>query len=82
MFLLGNCAIRTLISKTIVQILDPCLNLTISSSPVLGSRKRIKFKEAKLHAVSSKNMYSLHGLDARIGPSAGQVCHSLIVVSN
>ena len=26
-------------------------------------------------------MYSLHGLLARIGPSLGQVCHSLIVVS-
>ncbi len=27
-------------------------------------------------------MYSLHGLDALIRPSAGQVCHSLMVVSN
>src|SRR5262245_56881257 len=27
-------------------------------------------------------MYSLHGFDALIRPSAGQVCHSLTVVSN
>ena len=82
MFLLGNCAIKTLISRTIVQILEPCRNLATSSSPVLGSRNCIKFNEAKLQAVSSKNIYSLQGLDARIGPSAGHVCHSLIVESN
>src|SRR5580700_10309355 len=37
--------------------------------------------EARLHAVSSKNIYSEHGLLALIRPSFGQVCHSLIVVS-
>src|SRR5690606_4236066 len=36
---------------------------------------------ARLQAVSSKNMYSEHGLEALIRPPAGQVCHSLIVVS-
>src|SRR6185437_7269670 len=40
-----------------------------------------KFKDARLHAVSSMNMYSLHGLDALMRPSAGQVCHSLTVLS-
>src|SRR5262249_1351355 len=41
-----------------------------------------KLSEARLQAVSSRNMYSLHGLLAMIRPSAGHVCHSLIVVSN
>src|SRR4029078_13074561 len=36
--------------------------------------------EARLQAVSSRNMYSEHGLDARISPEAGQVCQSLTVV--
>src|SRR5438445_2632517 len=40
------------------------------------------FSDARLQAVSSRNMYSEHGFDALIRPSAGQVCHSLIVVSN
>ena len=38
--------------------------------------------EAKLQAVSSKNIYSEHGLDALIRPDWGHVCHSLMVVSN
>ena len=37
---------------------------------------------ARLHAVSSRNMYSEHGLDPLIFPASGHVCHSLIVVSN
>src|SRR6185503_9158701 len=41
-----------------------------------------RFSDARLHAVSSRNMYSEHGLEARIGPEAGQVCQSLIVVWN
>ena len=46
------------------------------------SRNCIRFSEARLHAVSSRNMYSEHGLEARIGPDAGQVCQSLMVVWN
>src|SRR5437773_356577 len=42
----------------------------------------MRFKDARLQAVSSKNMYSEHGLLALIFPSCGQVCHSLMVVSN
>ena len=37
--------------------------------------------EAKLQAVSSRNIYSEQGLDARIRPDSGHVCHSLIVLS-
>ena len=52
-----------------------------SNCPAL-SRNAIRFSEARLQAVSSRNMYSEHGFDARIGPEAGQVCQSLIVVWN
>src|SRR4051812_45094956 len=37
--------------------------------------------DARLHAVSSRNMYSEHGFDALIFPEFGHVCHRLIVVS-
>ena len=39
-----------------------------------------RFSDAKLQAVSSRNMYSEHGFDAKIGPDAGQVWQSLMVV--
>src|SRR5690242_15171668 len=42
----------------------------------------IRFMDARLQAVSSRNMYSEHGLLALMRPDSGQVCHSLIVVSN
>jgi len=38
--------------------------------------------EARLQAVSSRNMYSEQGLEALISPPAGQVCHSLTVPWN
>ncbi len=41
----------------------------------------MRFSEARLHALLSRCMYSLHGFDALIRPEAGHVCHSLIVVS-
>src|SRR6266436_8900227 len=40
----------------------------------------MRLAEARLQAVSSKNMYSEHGLDARIWPEALQVCQSFMVV--
>src|SRR5580704_18512427 len=43
-------------------------------------RNAIRFSDARLQAVSSRNMYSLQGLEARISPPAGQVCQSLMVV--
>src|SRR6478736_5352559 len=45
-------------------------------------RNAIRLSEARLQAVSSRNMYSEQGLEALIGPEAGQVCQSLMVVSN
>src|SRR6195256_1838543 len=47
-----------------------------------GSRKVKRLIEARLQAVSSRNMYSEHGLLARIGPEAAQVCQSFTVVWN
>src|SRR5271157_3072705 len=41
----------------------------------------VRFTLARLHAVSSRNMYSEHGLDALMRPEFGHVCHLLIVVS-
>src|ERR687894_197173 len=37
--------------------------------------------DARLHAESSRGMYSEHGLDALIRPEFGQVCQPLMVVS-
>src|SRR6185437_8889904 len=81
----GNCAISTEISSTTVHSRQPCSNAAVSnaftpSGPSL--RKAIRFSEARLQAVLSRNMYSEHGLEARIGPPAGQVCQSLIVEWN
>ena len=36
---------------------------------------------ARLHAVLSRNIYSLHGFEALIRPEFGQVCQRLIVLS-
>src|SRR4051812_46102979 len=44
-------------------------------------RNFVRLTLARLHAVSSRNMYSEHGFEALIGPLFGQVCHRLIVVS-
>src|SRR5262245_8688467 len=52
------------------------------SNDLSALRNAIKFSEARLQAVSSRNMYSEHGFDARIGPDLGQVCQSLMVVWN
>src|SRR3989344_3853737 len=41
----------------------------------------MRFSEARLQAVSSRNMYSEQGLLAFILPSTGQVCQSFIMSS-
>src|SRR3954466_4330428 len=53
------------------------------SSTLSGSllMKCMRLRDARLHAVSSRNIYSEHGLLPLIRPSFGHVCHSLIVVS-
>src|ERR1044071_6396672 len=41
----------------------------------------MRFSDARLHALSSIDMYSEQGFDALIRPVFGSVCHELIVVS-
>src|SRR5919201_1533280 len=54
----------------------------MSNAPVCWFQKLVRLMDARLQAVSSRNIYSLHGLLALMRPSVGQVCHSLMVVSN
>src|SRR3569833_3710278 len=79
MALLGNCAIITEISRTTVHSRVAC-SKAATSKLESGLRNGSRLIEARLHAVSSRNMYSELGLLATIGPAAGEVCHSLIVV--
>src|SRR5436189_5302938 len=71
----------TLISSTTVQSLQVWRKPSMSKLPS-GRRNLTRLMDARLHAVSSKKLYSEHGLLALIRPSSGQVCHSLMVVSN
>src|SRR5262245_49151405 len=53
-----------------------------SASNVPSSRRNfIRLIEARLQALSSRNMYSEHGFDELIGAVFGQVCHFWIVSS-
>src|SRR2546428_1400880 len=61
---------------------DPPLSGEGFAAALLGLRNASRLSEARLHAVSSRNMYSEHGFEARIGPDAGQVCQSFTVVWN
>ncbi len=54
--------------------------LQIVDAQFRGGGTVSRFSDARLQAVSSRNMYSEQGFDAMIGPDAGQVCQSLIVV--
>src|SRR6266568_1678432 len=57
-----------------------CTNASTSSSPS-SRRNFITFSEARLQALSSIDMYSLHGFEALIRDVFGSVCQLLIVVS-
>ena len=70
----------TEISSTMVHSRTACSKLSTSKLAVSLSWKASRFSEARLQAVSSRNMYSEHGLEPRMGPEAGQVCQSLMVV--
>src|SRR5215813_8263461 len=71
----------TEISSTTVHRRTAWLYASISMRPS-SLRNSMRLSEARLQAVSSRNMYSEHGLDALMRPDSGQVCHSLMVVSN
>src|SRR5712692_9217915 len=58
-----------------------CLNASTSNWP-LDARYFIKLREARLHAVSSRNMYSLQGFEALMRAVFLHVCQRLTVVSN
>src|SRR6201993_449495 len=58
-----------------------CLNASTSNSP-LEPKYFMRFSEARLQAVSSRNMYSLHGLLALIRAVFLHVCQRFTVVSN
>ena len=68
------------ISRTIVHKRQAYSNDVISNEP-FSFLNFSRLMEARLQAVSSKNIYSEQGFDARIRPDCGQVCHSLMVVS-
>src|SRR4029434_10312661 len=70
----------TLISSTIVHSRQAWRKPS-TSKPPSARRNLTTLIEARLHAVSSRNMYSEHGFEALIRPSSVQVCHSLMVVS-
>src|SRR4051812_22173054 len=75
----GNCAIITETSRTMVHSRQECSNRSTWNEPS-GLRYGSKLTDARLHAVSSRNMYSEQGFEATIGPASGLVCHSLMVV--
>src|SRR5512142_1111936 len=53
-----------------------------TSKPPSNVRKCIRFRDARLHAESSRNMYSEHGFEALMRAVLGHGCQSLTVVSN
>src|ERR1700719_34974 len=57
-----------------------CLNASTSNCP-FELRYFIKFSEARLHAVSSRNIYSLQGFEALMRAVFLHVCQRLTVVS-
>src|SRR3972149_747370 len=54
-------------------------NFSTSNDPS-SRRNFMRFREARLQAVSSRNIYSLQGFDELIGAVLEQVCQLLMVV--
>src|SRR2546423_6314464 len=77
----GYLALSTMISCARIVISTPRLNDSTSSEPSSFWNLR-RLSDARLHAESSRYMYSEHGFEALIRPDAFDVCHSLTVVSN
>src|SRR5271157_112289 len=70
-----------MISCAVIITSTACRKPSTSNLPS-GVRNFIKFSEERLQAESSKNMYSLQGLEALMGAVAFEVCHLLMVVLN
>src|SRR4249920_1878747 len=69
-----------MISIAVIVVWQARLNASTSSSPSARWKRR-RFSDARLHAESSRNMYSEHGFDALIRDVLMHGCQSLIVVS-
>src|SRR5688572_25531362 len=69
-----------MISIAVMVVAHALRNGSGRNSPALSWNLR-RFSEARLHALSSRNMYSEHGFDALIRDVLMHGCQSLIVVS-
>src|SRR6478672_9812247 len=69
-----------MISIAVIVVWQPFLNASMSNSPS-ARRNFMRFSDARLHAESSRNMYSEHGFDALMRAVLMHGCQSLIVVS-
>src|SRR5215510_14032124 len=71
-----------MISCAVIVISTAFLKASMSNrSLFVLSMNFIRFSDARLHAESSRNMYSEHGFEALIGAVFFDVCHRLTVVS-
>src|SRR3954469_25058624 len=78
--LVGDDGLSTMISIAVIVVWQARLNASTSNSPSARWKRR-RLSDARLHAESSRNMYSEHGFDALIRAVLMHGCHSLIVVS-
>src|ERR1700760_3616191 len=69
-----------MISIAMIVVWHARRNASVSKSPASFWNLR-RFSDARLHAESSRNMYSEHGFDALIRAVLMHGCQSLIVVS-
>src|SRR5947208_3286011 len=76
----GYAELSTMISIAVSVVWQPRLNESMSNSPS-ARRNFMRFSDARLHAESSRNMYSEHGFDALMRAVLMHGCQSLIVVS-
>src|SRR5215475_13636981 len=63
------------------MVISTALRNDSTSNRPFRSMNFIRFSDARLHAESSRNMYSEQGFDALIGAVFFEVCHRLTVVS-
>src|SRR6476661_1773090 len=76
----GYAELSTMISIAVIVVWQPFLNASMSNSPS-ARRNFMRFSDARLQALSSRNMYSEHGFDALMRDVLMHGCQSLIVVS-
>src|SRR5213076_1918522 len=68
-------------SCAVMAMSTACRKAATTKTPA-ASMNCMRFRLARLQALSSRCMYSEHWFDALIRPLFGQVCQSLMVVSN